>query len=77
MNHRAAEVVRLLEDYRRLAHPEFEREPTEPVNASRSFESNRPPKRPWEDTAQDDVEGNEAYGDVCSFPSSSKLILVY
>jgi hypothetical protein len=64
MNRRAAEVVRLLEEYRQLAHPEFEREPAEPVNASRSFEAARPPKRPWEDVAQDNVAGKESYRNV-------------
>ena len=65
MNHRAAEVVRLLEEYRQLAHPEFERTSAEPANQSRSLDGNRPPKRPWEDmVAQDEAAGNEPYGDV-------------
>jgi len=67
MNQRAAEVVRLLEEYRRLTHPESERRPTESIDASRAFEGNRPPKRPWEDIAQDDAAGNDSsYGEVCS-----------
>lgn len=56
---RASEVVRLLEDYKRLAHPEFEREATEPITTPRSSEDHRPPKRPWEDISQDDTAQNE------------------
>jgi hypothetical protein len=64
MNRRAAEVVRLLEEYRRLTQPEFERRPTEANDASRSVEGNRPPKRPWEDIAKDDPADEGPHGEV-------------
>lgn len=43
MKRRAAEVVRLLEEYRRLS-PELDTKP--------SISHDRPPKRPWEDVDQ-------------------------
>jgi hypothetical protein len=60
MSQRAKEVVHLLEEYKRLAHPDFERGLMESVGTSRSSEDHRPPKRPWEDMAQEGDEVNDA-----------------
>lgn len=65
MTRLAKEVVHLLEEYRRLAYPEFERPLTEPAGTSRCSEDRRPPKRPWEEMAQEDAAGdNAAFADV-------------
>ena len=48
MKQRAAQVVRLLEEYRRLS-PELDIKPSLPHE--------RPPKRPWEDVDQEDHTG--------------------
>ncbi|TFK40179.1 hypothetical protein BDQ12DRAFT_664683 [Crucibulum laeve] len=58
MSHRAAAVVRLLEDFRRANLPETERKMVaETANANASPEESRPPKRPWEDMSQDGGAG--------------------
>lgn len=51
MMQRANYVVRLLEDLRRQVHPDGERKPS--PTAIR--DDHRPPKRPWEDMAQESV----------------------
>jgi hypothetical protein len=56
MTRRAAEVVRRIEDYRRLYASESERKSE---NAS-AIEDHRLPKRPWEDLSQDNRSGPEA-----------------
>ncbi|KAG6857391.1 hypothetical protein H0H87_004753 [Tephrocybe sp. NHM501043] len=63
MSHRAAEVVRLLEEYRRLNLPESERAKMDVV-AMTPPDDHRPPKRPWEDMSQ---EENSGLGDSTSF----------
>jgi hypothetical protein len=70
MNRRAVEVVRLLEEYRCLTHPESERKPTEVNEASRSAEGNRPPKRPWEDMAKDEAADEGPQGEVRNIQAS-------
>ncbi|KAG6862460.1 hypothetical protein C0995_000006 [Termitomyces sp. Mi166 len=54
MSHRAAEVVRLLEEYRRLNLPESERVKMDSSMAMTPPDDHRPPKRPWEDISQDE-----------------------
>lgn len=59
MKDRATEVVRLLEELRRMNLPEAERNQIESLSASALGsappEEYRPPKRPWEDMSQDGV----------------------
>jgi len=65
MSRRAAEVVRLLEEYRRLNLPESERARLGSAAPITPADDHRPPKRPWEELSQeDDVAGNE----TASFP---------
>ncbi|GLB40279.1 putative zinc finger binding to DNA consensus sequence [AT]GATA[AG] [Lyophyllum shimeji] len=52
MSHRAVEVVRLLEEYRRLNLPESERAKLDSATVITPPDDHRPPKRPWEDMAQ-------------------------
>ena len=57
MSRRAAEVIRLLEEYRRVNIPESK---LDSAAAIISADDHRPPKRPWEELSQeDDVAGNE------------------
>lgn len=60
MKQRAAEVVRLLEEYRRLS-PELDTKPS--ISA---IPLDRPPKRPWEDVDRDGhtTGGSASYGEV-------------
>ncbi|KAF5372778.1 hypothetical protein D9615_010134 [Tricholomella constricta] len=62
MSQRAVEVVRLLEEYRRLNLPESERVKMDTVITPP--DDHRPPKRPWEDMSQDE---NIAAADAASF----------
>ncbi|KAG5647330.1 hypothetical protein DXG03_000398 [Asterophora parasitica] len=54
MSHRAVEVVRLLEEYRRFNLPESERVKMDNAAAITPPDDHRPPKRPWEDMSQDE-----------------------
>ncbi|KAG6865786.1 hypothetical protein C0991_011778 [Blastosporella zonata] len=63
MSQRATEVVRLLEEYRRLNLPESERIKMNDVAMSPP-DDHRPPKRPWEDMSQDE---NPALAESTSF----------
>ncbi|KAF8071798.1 hypothetical protein FPV67DRAFT_1747001 [Lyophyllum atratum] len=54
MSQRAVEVVRLLEEYRRLNLPESERVKMDTTAVITPPDDHRPPKRPWEDMAQDE-----------------------
>ncbi|KAG6900832.1 hypothetical protein C0993_000151 [Termitomyces sp. T159_Od127] len=54
MSHLAVEVVRLLEEYRRLNLPESERVKMDNTMAMTPPDDHRPPKRPWEDMSQQD-----------------------
>jgi len=54
MTHRAGQVVRLLEELRRMTHPEVDRLKIDTsVGGLNSAEDHRPPKRPWEDLSRD------------------------
>lgn len=53
MSQRAHQVVRLLEEYRRLNLPENERAKMDSTTGATSTDDHRPPKRPWEDMSQD------------------------
>ncbi|KAG6821325.1 hypothetical protein H0H93_000186 [Arthromyces matolae] len=55
MSQRAAEVVRLLEEYRRLNLPESERVKLDNAVAMTPPDDHRPPKRPWEDLSQEET----------------------
>jgi hypothetical protein len=57
MSQRAMQVVRLLEEYRRVNFPEVERVKMDSAVAMTPPDDHRPPKRPWEDLSQD---GNAA-----------------
>lgn len=61
MARHANQVVRLLEDLRRMSLPESERgvkvDSSNNVGAVNSSDDHRPPKRPWEDMAQDRPNG--------------------
>lgn len=57
MSQRAMEVVRLLEEYRRVNFPEVEQVKMDGAVAMTPPDDHRPPKRPWEDLSQD---GNAA-----------------
>ena len=71
MSRRAAEVVRLLEEYRRANLPESERVKLDSAAAIISADA-RPPKRPWEELSRDDdVAENEA----ASFPEVTVNLL--
>ncbi|KAG6828618.1 hypothetical protein H0H92_007263 [Tricholoma furcatifolium] len=54
MSQRAAEVVRLLEELRRMGLPESERVKIDNAVTMTPPEDHRPPKRPWEDMSQED-----------------------
>lgn len=54
MSQRAVEVVRLLEEYRRLNLPESERVKMDNASVITPPDDHRPPKRPWEDMEQDE-----------------------
>ncbi|KAG5338125.1 GATA zinc finger domain-containing protein 10 [Termitomyces sp. T112] len=54
MSHLAAEVVRLLEEYRRLNLPEPDHVKMDSAMAMTPPDDHRPPKRPWEDMSQDE-----------------------
>lgn len=58
MSHLAEEVVRLLEEYRRLNLPESERVKMDNTMAMTPPDDHRPPKRPWEDMSQQDENSN-------------------
>jgi hypothetical protein len=64
MSHRAAEVARLLEEYRRLNLPESERVKLDSAAAITppDDQDHRPPKRPWEDISQDENAGGAESG---------------
>lgn len=51
MARRANDVARLLEALRRMDEPEIKHSVTDEM--STTPDDNRPPKRPWEDMAQD------------------------
>jgi hypothetical protein len=59
MAQRAAQVVRLLEELRRMTHPDADRLKMDALSAA---DDHRPPKRPWEDLSQEGAEGG---ADVC------------
>ena len=65
MKQRAAEVVRLLDEYRRLSSPELDMKPL--ISA---IPNERPPKRPWEDVDRDGraTGGASPYGEVDTIP---------
>jgi hypothetical protein len=70
MSQRAIQVVRLLEEYRRLNFPEAERTKFESAATITPPDDHRPPKRPWEDMSQDgNTAGaeNATYPEVCRF----------
>lgn len=82
MSRRAMAVVRLLADFRQIKIPESAQPPATgnpspagvPMQQDPPSESSRPPKRPWEDTAQEE-EG--ASGEVNGFQDvKKKSILV-
>lgn len=80
MSQRAIQVVRLLEEYRRLNFPEAERTKFENAAAAiTSPDDHRPPKRPWEDMSQDGNAGGPetaSYSEVCHFLKTDLLLIV-
>ncbi|RDB26357.1 hypothetical protein Hypma_006747 [Hypsizygus marmoreus] len=72
MSHRAGEVVRLLEEYRRLNLPEAEQLKLNSTVAITPPDDHRPPKRPWEDMAQEDnVEAESGPFSEQQYPTSA------
>ena len=63
MAERAAMVVKLLEEVRRLSMPESSGSADDP-NVSTSQPEGRVPKRPWEDMSNDDGNTNAPYAQV-------------
>jgi len=83
MSQRAMAVVRLLADFRRITIPENAQPPLPatgnpspavplPQEPPSTGESSRPPKRPWEDTAQEENAPGEANG----FQDVNKFIFI-
>lgn len=66
MTQRATQVVRLLEEFRRINLPEVERAKLDSAASLNSADDHRPPKRPWEDMSQDGAVGAELPA-VCNF----------
>lgn len=59
MSRRATLVVQLMEELRRLSGPE-DHLPKELSIPNGATEEHRPPKRPWEDTADEPESGHNA-----------------
>lgn len=57
MSKRAALVVRLMDDLRRLSLPEDQMPKDLPI-PNGAIEEHRPPKRPWEDTVDENTSPN-------------------
>ncbi|KAG6919160.1 hypothetical protein DXG01_008458 [Tephrocybe rancida] len=77
MSQRAAEVVRLLDEYRRLNLPESERVKMGDTVAMTPPEDHRPPKRPWEDMSQEEAstlaESTTSFADQYPTPVDNKM----